>query len=196
MFGLETVTTAVVGTIGWTTFGEGFGNLASLNYLPSGWALFPFISGISRCPSLANDHILTLILNLVTTIVQNFLAWRIYRLTNRIWAPAAIFVVRVPLLAPYDDRYALYQLSVVGCAFSFLFGIRVRGNLLHRTNMLNRKFKVIQLGLHYDSPQAVGKYLDVGPALNAQYLLYARIIFRIRFGYPAQQHATSSELGQ
>ncbi|KAJ8689168.1 hypothetical protein PTI98_013218 [Pleurotus ostreatus] len=86
-----------------------FGDLASLNHLPSGWALFPFISGI------------------ITAIVQNFLSWRIYKLTNSIWLPAVIFV-----------------LSMVGCAFSFLFGIRV-----------------IKLGLHYSSPQAVGEYLDV-----------------------------------
>ncbi|KAF9496927.1 hypothetical protein BDN71DRAFT_1445624 [Pleurotus eryngii] len=109
IFLLETVTTAVVGFVGWATFGEGFGDIVSLNYLPSGWALFPFISGI------------------ITTIVQNFLSWRIYRLTNRIWLSGVIFVI-----------------SVVGCAFSFFFGVRV-----------------IQLGLHYDSPQAAGKYLDV-----------------------------------
>lgn len=182
MFGLETVTTAVVGTIAWITFGEGFGDLASLNHLPSGWALFPFISGISMCPPQINDRML-MPTHPSSQSTQSRLLFKTSFRGESIDLPTGYgcllsYLLYVGLFFQLPELIVTLFLSfplwdapfpsflALECVTTFCIGL----------TGLTRKFKVIKLGLHYDSPQAVGKYLDVGPALNGQYFIYAHIL--------------------
>ncbi|KAL4262506.1 hypothetical protein AB1N83_006604 [Pleurotus pulmonarius] len=91
VFTLETVTTVVVGIIGWKTFGDGFGDWHNYVYCPK----LPFV--------------------------------------------ANLYAHSENMAVCYHNNYFCRW-----CAFSFLFGTRV-----------------IQLGLHYDSPKAVGEYIDI-----------------------------------
>ncbi|KAL4262510.1 DUF6534 domain-containing protein [Pleurotus pulmonarius] len=96
VFILETATTIVIGILGWSMFGKGFGNPLSLLDVDPTMAALPFINGI------------------VASIVQNFLSWRIYKLTSIIWLPGIISII-----------------SLVGCAFSFFYGARILQLGLH-----------------------------------------------------------------
>lgn len=89
-FAMETVIAVLTGIATWNTFGVGWGNVEALRIIDKSWSPLPIFN------------------SLTAMIAQTFFAWRIWKLTHKIWISTGITI-----------------LAIAGSAFAWYYNIRI-----------------------------------------------------------------------
>ncbi|KAL4260647.1 hypothetical protein AB1N83_007037 [Pleurotus pulmonarius] len=118
-FSVETVITVLTGIASWNTFGVGWGNNNIFLIIDKSWTPLPILN------------------SLPAMIVQTFFAWRIWKLTRKMWIACLITT-----------------LAVVGSAIAWYYNIRI--------DMMGRRLEaVLSVGAYSSAWLALNAVCDV-----------------------------------
>lgn len=130
VFAVETVIAVLTGVASWNTFGVGWGNNEALLIIDKSWTPLPIFN------------------SLPAMIVQTFFAWRIWKLTRKMWIACLITT-----------------LAIVGSAIAWYYNIRI--------DMMGRRLEaVVSVSAYISAWLACNVFCDVFITAVISHALY------------------------